>query len=132
MPAEVDPFEILAAKFRRLGGADRRAVLAKLSASERRAFERRLAAQAEEERRKLAEERRADRRFARYSQSIAAKVERAVQGDTADEAGMTQACAAALARVHQAAEDLTEPSGLVQFLRKLGLAPLFAANGAGK
>ena len=132
MPVDVDPFENLAARFRRLGGADRRAVLAKLGASERRAFERRLLAQVEEERRKLAEERRADRQFARYSPSIAAKVERAVRGDTSDEAGMTQACAAALARVHQAAEDLAEPSGLEQLLRKFGLAPLFAANGAGK
>lgn len=121
MSAEGTDFAELAGRFHKLGRADRRAVLAKFNPAERQALERRLAADAEARRRMLAEERRADRQFARYSPWLGSKVEKAFRGTAIEEGELTKACAAAVLRAHKAAEDAAEPSPVDTILQKLGL-----------
>ena len=132
MSGDANDFGALATRFRQLGAADRRAVLARFSATERLAFERRLAADLEERRRKLAEERRADRQFAAYSLPLGAKVERAVRGKALEDRELTQACALAVVRAHKATESSAERSSLDTVLTKFGFGSLLSSNAGRK
>jgi hypothetical protein len=132
MSGEASDFGALANRFRQLGAADRRAVLARFSANERQVFERRLAADLDERRRKLAEERRADRQFAAYSLAIGAKVERAVRGKALENRDMTQACAMAVARAHKDTESPSERPALETIFARLGIGSLASAIGERK
>jgi len=82
-----------------------------------------------EQRRKRLEERRADRQFAAYSPSLAAKVEKALRGTVGDQDSLTPTCVTAIARAHKTAEKPVEGSPLDTILLRLGLGSLAVSRG---
>ena len=121
MPDEAAEFSAIAARFNKLGAADRKAVLANFSAAERAAFERELAEELKARRGEKENARLADQQFVGYSTWLATIVENT--GDTErGERRLTKACENAVLTAHKATcEQADEPPALFKFLRDLGL-----------
>lgn len=124
MPGDTVRFDVLVERFMKLGGADRRAVLANLNPGERDLFERELAAARDERRRERERARLADRQFAGYSPWLAAIVGDAIKGKEDDDGtarSRTEACSKAIVLAHRAATEQPVEGPFGRFLRQLGL-----------
>lgn len=124
-------FDALVERYMKLGGADRRAVLASLTPSERDLFEREVAAARDTRRRARAQARSDDRQFVGYSPWLAAIIGEAIKGEAGPDRPRTGRCDEAIALAHRNESEQGDDEGglLGRLLRQFGVSSAASREG---
>lgn len=126
MPAESASFAELSARFDALGSADRKAVLAKMSAEERAAYSAAAARRSQAQKDEADRMRKADRQFAPYSAWLGELIERAVKRSDLAGGAMTETTIRAIGEIHANLRDEqpSAPPMLWERIQQLIIGPL--------